>query len=639
MIKFLKHALCNLDTLGSFCGIVFGIILLIISLFKNPTYAIMGSIILFSSFFYIYFVKNNEKSFSVDLKLEKNQKKIKLLFNILFFSIFTLSIISYYLRPDLYSRPITYFILIFVLIMLLSSEILFTSYTKKYSYILLLKIITIPLSLVITQSFLFPSVIGIDPWYHQYITETIFNGGIVPIGGETYSYMNLPVMHLIIGTNSLFTQFNYKVATVISISLVQIITLLVFLFIIAEKVTNHRIALLSTLIYAFCKPFILFSYITIPFTLSVIWIVMIVYLLLFKEHRNYIINILVIILMFLLILTHSIGSILAFIVLITIFIITKIIQLLKMEKPIFKHKSKISLISYSIPLFFLILMLSWWMYVSNDFATFLMLIKNAFDVDFYMTTADIVPEIFSYPVPYWEYLLNYIGSEYLVWGLAMIGCFFLVSKKMINFQRISTVSIALIILFISLIASFGSFEILSYRWYYPADLFLVIPLAVSIFLIYTSFADRLPRKFLILLLITLIAFPMVFNTFTSIDSPLTDNNVYQALTSQEIESLNTIQDVSVDKIGIDRLGLKCINNTYKTAPVFLIQNNLYQKNFTEGFDTKNSIVIIRKRVFQEPINNNGINITKLNYNPIDILETDNFSQLYDSGNVYAFKYI
>ncbi|MGZ7068841.1 MAG: hypothetical protein ACXVHT_11090, partial [Methanobacterium sp.] len=59
----------------------------------------------------------------------------------------------------------------------------------------------------LSQIFLFPSIIGMDPWWHQKFTLYIMESFHLPDIG--YPYEKIPIFHLSIINTSLLTGLNY----------------------------------------------------------------------------------------------------------------------------------------------------------------------------------------------------------------------------------------------------------------------------------------------------------------------------------------------------------------------------------------------------------------------------------------------
>ena len=100
-----------------------------------------------------------------------------------FFGLYTLSVLSVYLRPEFYERPLFYFILTALMAGIIAGEI-FTS-GRRHAALILIQILLLAVSIAWSQLLIFPSLLGIDPWYHSALTSQITGEGFIPDG---YAY-------------------------------------------------------------------------------------------------------------------------------------------------------------------------------------------------------------------------------------------------------------------------------------------------------------------------------------------------------------------------------------------------------------------------------------------------------------------
>ena len=204
-----------------------------------------------------------------------------LILNIAFLALFTYSLLSVDLRPELYSRPLGYFIATAIMATILAVEILFLPRGKAYESFVLVKIMLIALSLRWMPQFIFPGLIGVDPWGHQMFTAQILEAGSIPGG---YPYSNLPVMHLIIVATSLITDLSYKFATMLSISLLHVVGL-IFVFLLGRFVFDSKVGLLAALLLGVAAYWINLGMGIHPTTLALVLVAMLIYMI-FKARQD-----------------------------------------------------------------------------------------------------------------------------------------------------------------------------------------------------------------------------------------------------------------------------------------------------------------------------------------------------------------
>ena len=110
---------------------------------------------------------------------------------------------------------------------------IFYNYENRYSRFILLQILIIALNLVLSEQFLFTSLIGIDPAYHQFLVINIFEIGHI-IQGVNYS--NVPLFQIIVAISSILLGLPYKLSAIFSISFSGIFCVVIFFFLIGKLI-------------------------------------------------------------------------------------------------------------------------------------------------------------------------------------------------------------------------------------------------------------------------------------------------------------------------------------------------------------------------------------------------------------------
>ena len=214
----------------------------------NAVYSIIGILVLF--FCLLWLRIKNRVSLPSDSK--KHHTSV-LLINIVFYSLLIIMIVTYYFRPHLYERPLIYFLLFSAMAGCISLEIYLYSQNNRHLIGIMSKIIFLSLISVWSEAALFPSILGVDPWAHQKLAQIIVQTGYMP---EGYSYSKLPMMHLDVGSTMMLTGLNYKVASMLSIGLLQIICGILSGFLIGRFLFNQKVGLLAALIIPLGNQFI-----------------------------------------------------------------------------------------------------------------------------------------------------------------------------------------------------------------------------------------------------------------------------------------------------------------------------------------------------------------------------------------------
>ena len=198
--------------------------------------------------------------------------------SICFFGLFFLSILSLHFRPELYQRPLLYFILTALAAGAIACETL--SSGRWRVELVLIQVVLLGVSIAWSQLLIFPSLLGVDPWFHSVLTNRIVDEGLIPSG---YSYSKLPLFHLMIAITSIIVGLPYKFATMVSMSLGQIICNALFVFLIADHLfRNYRTALLAALMVIIANHHIYMSYWSIPNSFAAVFVPIALYMLYFK---------------------------------------------------------------------------------------------------------------------------------------------------------------------------------------------------------------------------------------------------------------------------------------------------------------------------------------------------------------------
>jgi len=228
---------------------------------------------------------------------------------VLFFVVLSLSLCSIALRAELYDRPLGYFIATAVMCGILAGEIVLAPTKKSYTYFILFQIIILGLSLRFIPQLLFPDVIGMDPWDHWALTDLTLESGYLP-DSASWVYGKMPIMHLIIGMTELVTGLDYPLANMFSISLVHVIILPLYTFLLGAFLGKPKVGLLGALLILVVPHIALTGFSIFPNGLGLLWLLIIIYLLFRQsEERTMALQCMTLIFMGVLIMTHTVTSV------------------------------------------------------------------------------------------------------------------------------------------------------------------------------------------------------------------------------------------------------------------------------------------------------------------------------------------
>jgi hypothetical protein len=530
-----------------------------------------------------------------------------------------------YTRPHLYERPLLFFLILILSAGLIAIQILMVE--NPPPVLVLLEIIVLGISIAWSQLLIFPDIVGVDPWYHEYFTMRILSGNTIP-PGEVYS--SLPIFHLLIGVTSLLGDLSYKLAVMLSVSLIQIIVDCTFVYLIGQHIlSSRRTGLMASLVLIIANQHIFMSYWSIPNSFAAVFIVGSLYLLwrtrtgVLWEMRA----VLLAIPMTTLILTHSVSSMCMALVLFVAWGVYTFCRVSYPETTTFV-KNPVPLV---IPLLFSMGMFGWWYFGTSLVKTLSTLISFGFSADFFDSTPRaLLLELNVIPV--WEQVFNNLGL-FLFFALAFIGLLYLVSTM--RDDRIALAVVGATPLMIGFISLLGGYAVLYERWWYFSQLLLAIPTGIGVMVICTRVVRRsLPFTTVSsLLLIAVLAFLMILSPQADVDNHSFSENTMMtySLTESELASMRTVSMHDTSMIKTDEYFSSSQQNRGMNTRAF--DDNLYSENMS-GLDS--DTVLIRDAILNRPFKIFS-NLFRLDYNLRNRLEFLDFSRIYDDGSVQGYR--
>jgi len=616
------HLLDEIDKTAALIGAIFALALTICLALTigRPIYVTTGVLLSLACVGYLIIKKSLSSSTLPSLASAGISNRLRYILNIIFFILFVSSILCVYLRPDPYIRPLAYFVSIAFMVGVVAVEILFLPSSKSLNYFTLFKIASIGLSLELSQLLLFPSVVGIDPWVHQMFTLKILNAGHIP---EGYGYSNLPIMHLMIGSTSLLTGLNYKMATMLSISLSQVLCNMLFILLLGKFLFNRKVGLLGSLLLVTANWHVNMGYWAIPNTMASLFVLPIVYSLIkVRRDHSHLGVLLAMLLMSVSILTHTITALFIAILLLTSWLVFKVHNLLhhKWETPV----------TLTISTLFIVSMLSWWTHVSGHIITLGQLIKVGFIASRFESPGPIDVVQYTSSLPFSEQLLSNLGV-FLFFAISMIGCLYMISRKFGN-SRTSIIAIGgvvpLFLGFFSLITGRG---IIESRWWYFSQILLALPVAIALLLLSLSVKSKVGKSLLLMGLTFSLSLLMVLSPMANLDNPaiLENITVRYAFTKSELQAMERVSNMWSKEIGVDSYYSNLRWPSYSAEDIV---EQIYSGDYSVIQDI---YVLIRREIMIHPFRY-GDYIYKLNYDPQEALNAQVFSRVYDCGSVSGF---
>lgn len=643
-IKFPNLKLEEFDRYVAILGVTASIIFVCCATYLNQyCYSLVGIFTLAACLFWLLIRKKASLNF---IQIHSHSTYLLIISN--FFCLYIFSLLSIYFRPNLYERPLIYFILTFLMIGVVVTELFFEKVNRQ---LVLFQILLIGTSISWSQLFISPNLIAIDPYWHQMFTSILINLHHIPDG---YSYSMLPMFQLYIAQTSLITGLNYKLATIISVSLLQILCTIVLIYSFCTILfEDYKIGLLASLSVTVCNQQIFMCYCSIPNGFGTLLTLYILYVFLkLKPEFLLISKSLSILFMFVLILTHTIAALFTAIVLflywfgynLSTFIPFNIEILwkhLKVSPENFdnveiKDLSRSSPIPLTYAILFAVSMFAYWIYspvfedilgetISSGFSQYAMVHPPPVNLLSGSSGA----------ISLWEQIFNNIGT-FSFFGLSFIGCFYMSSKKYRTFNTFNFAVIGLFPLFLGFSSLITKHSIIEHRWWYFAQLFLSIPFAVSILLITNSLIKNHLKPIFSSLLLIGVSFLLIMSPPANTDNHIFSPNSTTALsfTTSELQAANTVSRIYDGNIYTDDFSSDCYIYGYRFNPNDIsLGTYLDMKNLSA---LRNHLLLLRRDILDgKPFLSSSLPV-RLNYDMRSLLNDQYFSKVYDCGSVEGY---
>lgn len=549
----------------------------------------------------------------VFLSAKSEERSSGYLISSLFFLALSFAILSFNFRPYIYERPPVFFLALTSMAGLIVLQILFLP--KILRFFIIFQITVLGLIIAWSQMIPYTLLIGVDPWYHQMIVSKITTNGFIP---EDMVYSKIPFFHSFVSLTSLVIDQEYKLAAMCSASLMHIVLISLYVYLIGNLIfRDYRIGLFGSLLAMVANYSIQMSYTPIPNSIGLVLILMLFYLLLLNSYKKLDLRILglILFLIFPIILTHTLSSV--FVVFLLLISIIGFVFYNKIYPEISIDAR--GLASVYLLILFTVSMLFWWTYASGHIGTLGKLISWGFSMDSFIQG----PSLRAYipPTPLFEKIFDSIGM-FLFFSISFIGIFYAISRRG-NFYNFITSIIGFSALSLGFFSIVSGHSIVDERWWYFAEIFLSIPLAVAVILVGSKlgpFNHVFQSLFVSILALLLIV------------CPAANNDSKTALTLSELKAIKTISIINEDEIYTDTYTASSQNWIYGFR--FMdFSLNLLNKNFN-NISTERFLLIrtsIVKRSFKL------MNIPyKLDYDPRNEFSKLAFSKLYDNGFASGF---
>lgn len=550
--------------------------------------------------------------------------------NIVFVISFTVSILL--LMTNVYSRPLSYFILISLCSVSIAMEIVRDPNRNQWLSSLL-KIVLVGINLKAGLFYAFP-ITGEDALFFQHMIGQTANSGHVAssyfFGPNTYLYFP----HSIIFVTNLQVILGLGVRDISFVSIVWLnILMTLFIFILARRLGHIRQALIAALFVNLSGHLVFYS---AMFMLSTVFgfyiITLLLFLILGRRESPTIAMQLLIFSMIFLITSHIVSSIYGFVIILCVWVSVQIYyHYIQPSYKMITEKTP-TMVSGTFVMLTAVLMLGYWswaFYIPGHSALKTLITTVAWWLTTDIPFVSVVPATIT-DISLGETLLSMLGSLVLV-ALIALGCLAWLKPKSMDVNRLTMVVIVLVI---ALIVYGGKLFHITTPGMLGRLLLLLqilgsIPAALGILSLLRFFTNRRLRSMLLIVLV----FVLSFFTITSLVA-----NPESSLYAKELCARPGI--TSAERIAGEAL-LADFNDvqtdTYYGAVLpFLVEKRINAKplNFS---DLNQGLVILRSYAVENPRILASISPREFDINPKERLDGDkNYALIYDNGSVRAY---
>ena len=641
-IQDFKKLFKYLDVIIGFIGLTLGLLIILLSYFGVINQILIGIVIILSILSYFLFRSKLNKIPKNSFNGTNNQW---IILNILIILLVILTSILWYSQQ--YIRPISYFIIICIILGIISIEICIFGDNKYKMWTILLQILFLSIIFRYALYYNFPSIMGYDAYFHTNLANLISITGTIPPIEITHQYLNYPILHLFISFTQILTNCNIKDSVFCSIGIISIIlTLCIFIFV--NKIAGPKIGLLSVLLINFTNYLIVRGIANITAgSLVICYFILLLLLIELKRKNDYHCSFLILLITITIILTHQLTT---FVVLLTLFIIFLsecVFIYFNSSKPM--PRNLIYLFIFAITMF------SYWMHTAYSTSgrpffesvlePFIHVVNTGGQ---YGSDALVVGH--QYSRPFIETFL--LQSSYLILPFFAIGgILFWISKNDMTKFSIALTAGTLYVISYSL-PLLGIRNLLTDRWMPLLSILLVILAATYIISIIDVTNIKWIQLCSIFTIVFLFSFFMITTPGINKDNPLVakETTVRNQFMQNEISASVLIGSHHDGKVIVDStyLGAFRFYGYDHTIEGYIeleewLRPFARETNLIDTSNEDNTLILLRRCTLTEPISQKvstlyGDTIAKpLSNATFDYFEGPNYNMIYTNNNVQGYQ--
>lgn len=566
-------------------------------------------------------------------------RNYKIALNIIFFVLFTVSVLIY--NDNLYYRPTSYLFIISVLVGLIGLDVLDLQEQKDKSMVLwiLLKIFLVSFFLRWGLIYNYPSIIGQDAYTHGYISNLLSMDGSIPGIDISGKYFYYPILHIFISINQIICNISIKDALFYSVGFAVIISTIP-LTCIASRIGGYRVGLLSALLFNFNFYIINRGVANItPGSLVLCYFLLLIFLLFYKK-TTHIHKVLSILITLIIVMTHQLTAFVSLICVVLLFASTLV------SKQIFRYRGE-SAISFRYIFIFAVLLQTYWMNSYVGAHSFFEWVLRPLHQVLVERGGEYGSNLLIVGYQYDRSLIDslILNTAYLILPFLGIGGI-LYSLSAISMKRTHSIALTtgLLYFIIYAIPLLGIRNFLTDRWMPILSIFLSILASIYIVKITSLLSSCRSKLCLVFIIILIFSFMSISIPFINKDNPIVskDTTVRNQFKMNELHAAGTISSItSNNSIMLDNPFYSCYTfygfNNISTL-IELDLDMLEQRRIPDNIQ----FAIIRLSTLSEPISvryselYGSYKATNLTPEFLAIFNTSNYTLIYNNGHVITF---
>lgn len=534
----------------------------------------------------------------------------------------SLSISALFLRSgaDMYQRSIAHFATAALAFGLLAVQAVIRHRNSRSEVLVLLELAIVCFWVRLSPQLLFPSVIGIDSWFHIGVVSEISQTGLVPANNV---YSGLTQFHIFSAVLAEVTGFR-------SLAAIELVGPLVgtlgsaFVYLLGRSLFGARAGLAAAVCYGFYGYIVSMDFSFLAFAMGATLLLMTLYLIVKYLRTKSPTGVAIVVLStFALINTHTVMALTLLVVLGTTWIVNRLSSIGRDRESGAIPVSAAFLALLSVPLF------AWWAFISGSLTDFASILRWGLQYEQFSLTPTSNAYLASIPLV--EYLLNFSGLVG-VGTLALLGTLSLFSKERVR-QNLGVVAGIWVVGLLGLTSFSPQLStLLGLRWILGFQL-LSSPIAgLGLLWLYGRSTRRAIGAMIVIFMVTAVAFANITapgaNYDTSIYSPNTQFRL--GFTYSEFVSLSDIGALNASSLSVVYPEFYFYRN-YMHLLATDIGPHLVDRSF--GSEPK-GLIVLRTSIRSSPVYYTQT-VTRLDYDPIFDL-SQQYDLVYDSGSVVAF---